>query len=308
MTRKRRSRGERTVAMSATGTHGTIERQRVASALANMVDVVSQLATFLEAADLCHLKATCKSLGAANTFNGLSVVDEAAVRIYRGASDEEKAVLPRYEGESWIVLYHHLLMLRARLTFDQLVGRYVEYRGGDKSSVQGISGYFGRSQAICGDHIMRAGKHWATFTRSSSLVINQTVGVIRPLPGWEKRGILSFNPGSDVCCPDLHQERTDRWEGNVHYCCVNMTTGYCHWTAWRDTDSNNLVGHSDYDEDCLTLGVSLDLDEGTLSLYQNGRRLCTLKDGLAGEYCWIAGFFQGGDVSVQRGYNVNRVA
>ena len=51
----------------------------------------------------------------------------------------------------------------------------------------------------------------------------------------------------------------------------------------------------------------LDLGEGTLSVYQNGRRVGTLKDGLAGEYCWIAGFECGGDVSIQRGYEVGRV-
>ena len=51
------------------------------------------------------------------------------------------------------------------------------------------------------------------------------------------------------------------------------------------------------------LGMLLDLDEGTLSVYQNGRRVGTLKDGLAGEYCWCAGFFCSGDVSIQRGYD-----
>ena len=62
----------------------SIKRQRVAvveSALAN-VDVVSQLASFLEAKDLCQVKATCKALGSANVgANGLSMVDEAARRI-----------------------------------------------------------------------------------------------------------------------------------------------------------------------------------------------------------------------------------
>ncbi|EJK69480.1 hypothetical protein THAOC_09257, partial [Thalassiosira oceanica] len=33
-------------------------------------------------------------------------------------------------------------------------------------------------------------------------------------------------------------------------------------------------------------GMLLDLGNGTLSVYQNGQRLGTLKDGLAGEYCW----------------------
>ena len=39
-----------------------------------------------------------------------------------------------------------------------------------------------------------------------------------------------------------------------------------------------------------TLGMLIDLDSGTLSVYQNGRSLGTLKDGLAGVYWWIACF------------------
>ena len=38
---------------------------------------------------------------------------------------------------------------------------------------------------------------------------------------------------------------------------------------------------------CLLVGLLLDLDEGTLSVYKNGRRLGTMKDGLSGEYCWL---------------------
>ena len=166
----------------------------VESALTN-VDFVSQLAAFLEAKDLCQVKATCKALGSAND-NGLSVAEEAARRVYEGASAEEKAMLPRYAGESWIELYHHLLMLRARLTFDQFIGRSVEYRGGDMAAVQGkrVYDHQGFSQAICGNHIMRAGKHWSTFTSSSSFQNFQRVGVIRPLPGWETKGLNDFSP------------------------------------------------------------------------------------------------------------------
>ena len=180
-------------------TRGTAKRQRVAtveSALTN-IDVISQLAAFLEAGDLCQVKATCKSLGSANdgaAFNGLPMAEEAARRMYEDASDEEKAMLPRYDGERWIELYHHLLMLRARLTFDQLVGRGVEYRGGDKAAVQGKRNP--HSQAICGNHIMRAGKHWVTFTSYSGFQPQHRVGVIRPLPGWDKKGLHSFNPAS----------------------------------------------------------------------------------------------------------------
>ncbi|EJK54746.1 hypothetical protein THAOC_25601 [Thalassiosira oceanica] len=164
-------------------TRSAAKRQRVAvveSALAN-VDVVSQLAAFLDAADLCQVKATCKALGSSNddaSVNGLSVTEEATRRIYEGASDEEKAMLPRHNN--------------------------------------------------C----------WCDPT--TSRVGEEGIGLV--------------------------------------------------------------------DEDCTTLGMLLDLDDGTLSVYQNGRRLGALKDELAGEYCWTAGFCGEGDVSIRRGYEITQVA
>ena len=271
-------------------TRGTAKRQRVAtveSALTN-IDVISQLAAFLEAGDLCQVKATCKSLGSANdgaAFNGLPMAEEAARRMYEDASDEEKAMLPRYDGESWIELYHHLLMLRARLTFDQLVGRYGQYRGGDKAAVQGkkidVMPGDGYSSAFGGDHVMRAGKHWATFTSSSRFGYNQKVGVIRPLRGWGKRGLEWFSPGSSYFYQDFQRERTDRWEGDVHYCRIELYYGSCCWSDWREERPSNSIkwkGRDSYNKDCATLGMLLDLGNGTLSVYQNGRRFGTLKD------------------------------
>ena len=216
-------------------------------------------------------------------------------------------MLPRYEGESWIGLYHHLLMLRSRLTFDQLVGRSVEYRGVDKAAVQWEEG--DSCTAICGNHIMRAGKHWATFTRSTSFDNLQSVGVVRPLPGWETRGLVEFSPGYRDFHQDLLQERTERWEGDVHFCRLNMKDGYCSWSDWTGERGNGYIGCfwegcNDYDRDCTALDMLLDLGEGTLSVFQKGKLLGTLRDGLAGEYCWIAGCWGVGDVSIQRGYEI----
>mmetsp|Transcript_17115 Transcript_17115/g.37830 ORF Transcript_17115/g.37830 Transcript_17115/m.37830 type:complete len:95 (+) Transcript_17115:304-588(+) len=94
--------------MEERASDGAVKRQRatiVESTLTN-VDVVSQLASFLHAEDLCQVKATCKALGSDEdaTANGLSIADEAARRLYLGASDEEKAKLPRHDGESWTEL------------------------------------------------------------------------------------------------------------------------------------------------------------------------------------------------------------
>ena len=158
---------------------------------------------------------------------------------------------------------------------------------------------------------MRAGKHWATFTSSSELQNYQyfglNVGVIRPLQGWGTRGLNYFSLVDQTFLQDLQGERTDRWEGDVQYCRLNMTDGSCRWSDWTGelyAKAANWRGRDDYDRDCRTLGMLLDLGEGTISLYQKGRRLGTLKDGLAGEYCWIAGPGVWGDqgVSIRRGF------
>ena len=159
---------------------------------------------------------------------------------------------------------------------------------------------------------MRAGKHWATFTSSSSFQSCQTVGVIRPLPGWDKRGLDSFSPIANQFRQDLRHERNERWEGDVHYCRLDVRSHVrsrsCSWSDWEgDATKTNWEGRNNYNGDGTTLGMLLDLGNGTLSVYQDGQRLGTLKDGLAGEYCWIAGFWSRGDVSIQRGYNVNIV-
>ena len=102
-------------------------------------------------------------------------------------------------------------------------------------------------------------------------------------------------------------------EEMVNYCRLDMDNGSCFWWNWTerhtwDGNAGDLEVSDIYDRDCKTLGMLLDLNIGTLSVYQNGRKPGYLKDGLAGEYCWIVGFGSvGGNVSIRRGYNLNVV-
>lgn len=48
------------------------------------------------------------------------------------------------------------------------------------------------------------------------------------------------------------------------------------------------------------IGLLLDLDQGTLTVYINGRKLGVMKDGLTGEYCWGVDSFCG-IVKTERG-------
>ena len=164
----------------------------VESALFN-ADVVFLLAGLMGAEDLCQLSLTCKALGGKRpSHGGLSLVEEAARRLIDGASDDEKAALPRFEGESWVELYRHFLMLRSRLTFDQLIGSNLEHCEGDASKVRGLGEGYGWAAATCSKHIMRAGKHYATIPpRQPHPGSGGVIGLIRPIQGWDKKGLVT---------------------------------------------------------------------------------------------------------------------
>ena len=49
------------------------------------------------------------------------------------------------------------------------------------------------------------------------------------------------------------------------------------------------------------IGMLLDLDEGTLSVYKNERKLGVMKRGLAGQYCWVVALLAGSKVTIKRG-------
>ncbi|EJK47601.1 hypothetical protein THAOC_33670 [Thalassiosira oceanica] len=159
-------------------TRNAVKRQKVAiveSALFNP-DVVFLLAALLDARDLCQVSLTCKTLGGkrANAVDGLSLVEEAVRRRFECASEWERSCLRKYPDEGWVELHHHLLMLRSKLMFDQLVGDYIRH-GEEGSIIRTIPGRNGRSSALCSNHVMRSGKHFAVFTGNGS------IGVVRPV-------------------------------------------------------------------------------------------------------------------------------
>ena len=293
--------------------NAAVKRQKVAaveSALFNP-DVVYLLAALLDAQDLRQASLTCKALGArqAAAFNGLSLVEEAARRLFECASEWERSCLTKHDGEGWVELYHHLLMLKSKLTFDQLVGDRIQY-GTDQSTVcardNPTMGSWGSSSSLCSDHRMRSGRHFAVFTTTGSSAC--TIGVVRPVqinrsdldgvglnhfsPGFV------FSPGDDRFWGHLKGKRTDRWaDSNVHCCSVRI--GCFYWNDWTNRQPSRRI---DGFQRGIPIGLLLNLEEGTLSMYQRGRKLATLKDGLSGEYCWYASTFLVDDeISIERG-------
>ncbi|EJK65853.1 hypothetical protein THAOC_13248 [Thalassiosira oceanica] len=280
-------------------TRNAVKRQRVVtveSALFNP-DVVFLLAALLDARDLCQVSLTCKTLGGkrANAVDGLSLVEEAARRLFECASDWERSCLPKYPDEGWIELYHHLLMLRPKLTFDQLVGANIQH-GEEKSIIRTIPGHYQTSSALCSNHVMRSGKHFAEFTGHGML------GVVRPVliktSDFTQGELNNFDPGVDRFWEYQLGQRTDRWtDSNVH-CCVASVNGDVIWFDWASEHPSMRI---DGLQSNTPIGLLLDLDEGTLSIYHNSQRLATLKDGLSGEYCWFATVWNNAGFSIERG-------
>ncbi|EJK44796.1 hypothetical protein THAOC_36636 [Thalassiosira oceanica] len=269
-------------------TRNAVKRQKVAtveSALFNP-DVVFLLAALLDSRDLCKRP---------NAVDGLSLVEEAARRLFECASEWERSCLRKYPDEGWIELYHHLLMLRSKPTFDQLVGMNILY-GEEKSIIRTIPGLRLSSSALCSNHVMRSGKHFAIFTG------RDLFGVVRPVKvrrsDFGEGELYRFSPSMRNFWEYQLRQRTARWtDSNVHSCYLSTDGIYC-WDDWAiDRPTMSIDGF----QRNTPIGLLLDLDEGSLSVYQNGQRLQTLKDGLSGEYCWFATVWECSSISMERG-------
>ena len=92
---------------------------------------------------------------------------------------------------------------------------------------------------------------------------------------------------------------------SVQCCLYNSSSGNCLPSEWKDNDRENertvRWGGSESSASGDDIGMLLDLDEGTLSVYKNGRKLGVMKRGLAGPYCWVVMMNHGTRVSVKRG-------
>ncbi|EJK58233.1 hypothetical protein THAOC_21661 [Thalassiosira oceanica] len=262
-------------------------------------DLLLRCASHLDADGLARLGRASTAFGTPQAGRQRSLANEAAHQQFRqSATDEERRCLPKHNDESDIGLYRALQQLREPLSFDELAGSgfspqehpaRVTYTGSDSTAVSG--------------HVMRGGRHFVEFTITNANRQGAPfvyLGVIRPVSltyeidleaDW--RG--SVNP---VCVTSrydpavsekLISQRTAKWgDSNIHCCSYFSLDGRCRRTDW----GTNVTGSEWHGREGLrgsgTIGLLLDLDEGTLSVFKNNRRLGAMNEGgLSGEYCWF---------------------
>ena len=184
------------------------------------------------------------------------------------------------------------------LKFDTLLGRDIEHANERRTSVRASDGF---SAAVASNYVMVSGIHYAEFHIAEGL---PWIGIVRPIPNldparYANEDFYFFEPSF---YDDFLAARTDEWgSGNVHVCqYVTLTGGRMSWTNWAGEEQ--LVADWEGMEGYRTsqiLGMLLEMNEGTLAVYKDNRRLGVMKDGLSGPYCWLATLL-GSTVAIKR--------
>ena len=280
-------------------------------------DLIIRCASFLDADGLAQLGRMSKRFGIPQAGQQRSLANEAARQRFRqSATEDERKCLPKYVGESDIGLYRALESLRRPLRFDDLVGNGLSSQ--EHAARVTYKGYGGGWSTAMSMHAMRGGRHFVEFaiTNRERHAPYTYLGVIRPVSlteltnGIDLRGDWNgqVNPVGvpssyqPAVAEKLRSQRTAKWgDSNIHCCAYHCGSGNCNWTSWdNDRVALEWQGREELAESG-TIGLLLDLNEGTLSAFKNGRRLGVMKGGLGGEYCWFVTVTSPCMISISRG-------
>jgi len=263
--------------------------------------LVAHVASFLGLSrELLSLALTCKAFGwrRPSSTLGPSLVEETARQFLVNhllPSDTERNTLPQYGNGTiaWLPILYELERLRLPLKFSRLVGRGIEYSGSESIVTSSYDDY---STAFT-NYVMKRGVHYASFNLINDAPI---LGVARPFRNFdfanEEEG---FDMYDERHFGNLLAQRTDAWVGNVHYCQFDCSDSIVSWTDLQEYKDYDQEGFEDFDEGDV-VGLLVDLNEGSLSVYKNGLSLGVTKDGLAGEYCFFSALYQGVELSIKR--------
>ena len=275
-------------------------------------DLLIRCASYLDADGLAQLGRTSVQFGIPQAGQQRSLVNQVAHQRFRqSATDEERRCLPNDEDESDIGLCRALAQLRQPLCFDVLAGGGF---GPQESPAAGVTytECVGRSTAMSG-HAMRGGRHYVEFSITSTDDCGVHLGVIRPVSltngidleaDWEGHvnPVIVSSSYKPALSNKLRSQRNSKWgDSNVHCCSYYCSSGDCYWTDWNNNVRCSFSQGSEVLRGSGTIGLLLDLDEGTLSVFKNGRRLRVMKGGLGGKYVWFVSVSTVCTISMSKG-------
>ena len=265
--------------------------------------LLAQIASFVGTSrDLFDLALTCKSFGwqQPTAEHDLSVAEEVARQILcsgRNIVGARVTLSPYVRGTTtWLSI---LRESEHPLKFDTLLGLGIEHTNERRTSVHARGAL---DTAVASNYVMVSGIHYAEFHIDAG---SPCIGIVRPMPCLDPERYANgyFNFFKRLFFDDFMAARTDEWgSGNVHTCRLDLPGGRMSWTNWASEEQLGAVWEGM--EGCKaggTVGMLLNLNEGTLAVYENNRRLGVMKDGLTGSYCWCTSLGQGDAVTIRNG-------
>jgi hypothetical protein len=212
-------------------------------------------------------RTACASGSAAEATEMWSIAEERGRRWIATCTDQERGWVPRCGRESWLGLMWEVESLRRGVVFgrsheESHISAGITLSEGSAVTTKAVDD--GISRTAASKAVMRAGCHYAQFTLMSGKFM--CFGVIRP--GWDVEG-------QDV----------QHVAGHCFY-----DTGY----GYRYPGRNDWEGMQDAMEGDR-IGMLLDLDQGSMTVYKNDERLGVMATGLSGEYSWAVAMWNRGN-------------
>ncbi len=225
---------------------------------------------------------TVAGTGTARQAETRSIAEEAARRWLMTCTEQERGWVPRrvlvreiqglrWKEEPYMKLMWEVQALRRAAAFGQSTHYLTVSEGGALATRHYATDHFLGYRAVASPTVMRAGRHYAEFTIVQSGHCDLYFGVVRPRDGAGE-GMMGklVAKSADHCL-------FYAFEGY-------RQPGFHCWEGMERASSG----------DCI--GLLLDLDEGSMTAFKNGKRLGMMQtSGLSGDYCWAVTLFLQGD-------------
>lgn len=261
----------------------------IATALPTAADLLKLVLTCKAAAQRFYYTTTCcSSCSAARTCRRCadtwSIAEEASRRWVReGCSAQERGWVPRRGQESWLALMREVEMLRPPPTF----GRRLTTKGMHLSHALRFRDRRLAGRSLWGPVMLSEGGALATMGRESFLSFTHLAATKAVMRAGRHYAELRLVDGCNVMLgvsPLDPASENDCWyhSQDGHHTPVNGRR-----SEWEGMEGAK-VGDS--------IGLLLDLDEGSMTVFKNGKRLGVMvASGLCGEYCWAVELGARGD-------------